>query len=75
MTRLTLVAIMILRKKLNFKYSNVITSKKLDILSNTNFIIEYLTILFHEIFHAIQYQYMNNFNNYLISTIKNYPFI
>ena len=26
--------------------------------------------MFHEIFHAIQYQYMNNYSDYLISTMK-----
>lgn len=57
-------------KKLILNIQMLLQARKLDILSNTNFIIEYLTILFHEIFHAIQYQYMNNFNNYLISTIK-----
>lgn len=44
--------------------------RNLNILSNENFVIEYLTILFHEIFHAIQYQYMINYDNYLISVMK-----
>lgn len=42
----------------------------MNILSNENFVIEYLTILFHEIFHAIQYKYMINYNDYLISVMK-----
>ena len=54
-------------KKLTLNIQMLLQAKNLNILSDTNFIIEYLTILFHEIFHAIQYQYMNNFNNYLIS--------
>ncbi len=57
-------------KKLTLNIQMLLQAKNLNILSDTNFIIEYLTILFHEIFHAIQYQYMNNFNNYLISTMK-----
>ena len=57
-------------KKLILNIQKLLQAKNLDIISNNNFVIEYLTILFHEIFHAIQYQYMNNFNDYLISTMK-----
>lgn len=39
-------------------------------ISSNKFIIECLTILFHKIFRATQYQYMNNCNDYLISTMK-----
>lgn len=57
-------------KKLILNIKKLIQFKKLNIISGDNFTIEYLTILFHEIFHAIQYQYMNNYDDYLISTMK-----
>ena len=57
-------------KKLTLNIKKLLQLRKLNIISNNNFIIEYLTILFHEIFHAIQYQYMNNYSDYLISTMK-----
>lgn len=57
-------------KKLTLNIQKLLKLKNLNVISNDNFAIEYLTILFHEIFHAIQYQYMNNFDDYLISTIK-----
>lgn len=57
-------------KKLILNVKKLLQAKQLNIITNENFIIEYLTILFHEIFHAIQYQYMNNCKDYLISTMK-----
>mgnify|MGYP004524877979 FL=1 len=57
-------------KKLTLNIQKLLQVKNLNILTNENFIIEYLTILFHEIFHAIQYQYMINYDNYLISVMK-----
>ncbi len=41
-------------KKLTLNIKKLLQLRKLNIISNNNFIIEYLTILFHEIFHAIQ---------------------
>lgn len=58
-------------KKLILSINTLFQLKKLNIISNNNFIVEYLTIIFHEIFHAIQYQYMCNYNDYLISIMKN----
>lgn len=57
-------------KKLTLNIQKLLQAKSLSIISNENFVIEYLTILFHEMFHAVQYKYMNNFNNYLISIMK-----
>lgn len=57
-------------KKLTLNIQKLLQVRNLNILSNENFVIEYLTILFHEIFHAIQYQYMINYDNYLISVMK-----
>lgn len=57
-------------KKLTLNIKKLLQLRNLNILSKENFAIEYLTILFHEIFHAIQYQYMINCNNYLISVMK-----
>ena len=57
-------------KKLILNIQRLLQVRNLNILSNENFVIEYLTILFHEIFHAIQYQYMINYDNYLISIMK-----
>lgn len=51
-------------KKLTLNIQKLLKLKNLNVISNDNFAIEYLTILFHEIFHAIQYQYMNNFDDY-----------
>lgn len=57
-------------KGLTLNIKKLFQLRNLNIVSSNNFIIEYLTILFHEIFHAIQYQYMYNCNDYLISTMK-----
>mgnify|MGYP004514059633 FL=1 len=57
-------------KKLTLNIQKLLQVRNLNILSNESFVIEYLTILFHEIFHAIQYQYMINYDNYLISVMK-----
>lgn len=57
-------------KKITLNIQKLLQVRNLNILSNENFVIEYLTILFHEIFHAIQYQYMINYDNYLISVMK-----
>lgn len=58
------------RKELSLSLERLLQLKKLELVSNQNFIIEYLTILFHELFHAIQYKYMNSSKDYLISTMK-----
>lgn len=57
-------------KALTLNIKKLLQVRNLNILSNENFVIEYLTILFHEIFHAIQYKYMINYNDYLISVMK-----
>ncbi len=57
-------------KRLTLNIKKLLQLRNLNIVSSNNFIIEYLTILFHEIFHAIQYQYMYNCNDYLISIMK-----
>ena len=57
-------------KRLTLNIKKLLQLRNLNIVSSNNFIIEYLTILFHEIFHAIQYQYMYNYNDYLISIMK-----
>lgn len=57
-------------KKLVLDIQKLLQVKYLSLITNENFAIEYLTILFHEIFHVIQYQYMNNYNDYLISVMK-----
>lgn len=58
------------KRKLILNIQKLLQMRDLNIVSGENFIIEYLTILFHEIFHAIQYQYMNNYDDYLISIMK-----
>lgn len=57
-------------KRLTLNIKKLLQLRNFNIVSCNAFIVEYLTILFHEIFHAIQYQYMNNCNDYLISTMK-----
>lgn len=57
-------------KKLTLNINKLIELRNLNIISNETFVVEYLTVLFHEIFHAIQYQYMYNYNDYLISFMK-----
>ena len=57
-------------KRLTLNIKKLLQLRNLNIVFSNNFIIEYLTILFHEIFHAIQYQYMYNCNDYLISIMK-----
>ena len=57
-------------KRLSLSIQRLMQVRNLNILSSENFAIEYLTILFHEIFHAIQYQYLINYDKYLISVMK-----
>lgn len=57
-------------KRLTLNIQKLLQVRNLNILSNENFVIEYLTILFHEIFHAIQYRYLINYDDYLISVMK-----
>mgnify|MGYP004520087471 FL=1 len=49
---------------------HLITAYKLGFISDESFLVEYYTILFHEIFHAIQYKCMYNDNKSLIALAK-----
>lgn len=57
-------------KKMSLSVDKIVQFEQLNIISQEAFIIEYLTILFHEIFHAIQYKYLINDKHYLISIMK-----
>lgn len=58
------------QKSITLDIEKLISMIKSKILSEENGLIEYYTMLFHEIFHAIQYKYLANNNDYLISTMK-----
>lgn len=57
-------------KELVIDFNELVQYNKMGILKTNILLIEYFTVLFHELYHALQYKYLENNTSLLISKMK-----
>ena len=57
-------------KELVINFNELVQYNKMGILKTNILLIEYFTVLFHELYHALQYKYLENNTSLLISKMK-----